>query len=77
MSDPKGKPAGDAVLPVERVEKVGDYFKSLFARSLKLGLAEGLAERVWEKPPVNPCSAATAPGGREPEERPEEKGAGS
>ena len=77
MSDPKDKPAEDAVLPVERVEKVGDYFKSLFARSLKLGLDEGLPDRAWEKPPVDPSSAATAAGDREAEERPEEKGVGS
>ena len=74
MNDPKDKPAEEAVLPVERVERVGDYFKRLFARSLKLGLDEGLPERLWQKPPVDPCSAATAAGGREPEERPEEKG---
>ena len=74
MNDPKNKPAEEAVLPVERVERVGDYFKALFARSLKLGLDEGVPERLREKSLVDPYSAATAADGREPEERSEQKG---
>ena len=75
MSDPKHNPAETDALPVDRVERVGDYFKSLFVRSLKLGLDDGRrGERLWEEAPVRvDCrpvgDAAGDPGaGRQAEE---------
>ena len=41
-------------LPVDRVDRVGEYFKSLFVRSLRLGLDDGARE---------PPRAAPAPSG--------------
>jgi hypothetical protein len=60
MSDPKRKPAEEAVLPIERVERVGDYFKRLFVRSLRLDLDDDLLEHPWKEArvPVDPSSVA-------------------
>jgi len=80
MNDTKENLAEDGDLPIERVWRVGDYFKSLFARSLKLGLDHGLRERPRDEAPapVDQYSAATdAAGGREPEENQEEERNGS
>ena len=46
MNDTKDKAVEDGNLPIERV---GDYFKSLFVRSLNLGLDDGVRERPWEE----------------------------
>jgi hypothetical protein len=61
MNDVKRKPAGDSDLPFDRVEWVGEYFKSLFVRWLTLGLDDGMRERPWEAPPAANCPHA-APG---------------
>lgn len=50
MNDTKDKPVADGNLSMERVERVGDYFKNLFVRSLKLGVDDGVRERPWEEP---------------------------
>jgi hypothetical protein len=42
----------DEVLPVEQVQRVGDYFKSLFVRSLTLNLDDGSHERWWKPQPA-------------------------
>ena len=48
MSETKDKLSDEGDLPIERVERVGDYFKNLFVRSLKLGLDDEALERPWE-----------------------------
>jgi hypothetical protein len=48
MNDTKDKQIEDGELSTERVQRVGDYFKSLFVRSLKLALDDGVRGRPWE-----------------------------
>lgn len=51
-------PESEQELPLEDVERVGEYFKSLFVRSLRLNLDDGFRERPWEKPPATVVDGA-------------------
>ena len=70
MNDTRDKLPVEGDLPIERVERVGDYFRNLFVRSLKLGLEDGALERSWEAlsaPPERSRSpAAIETGSRQP-----------
>jgi hypothetical protein len=66
-------PESEQELPLEHVERVGEYFKSLFVRSLRLNLGDGSRERPWGELPAPPGN--TAEGEAAPGKAPGEKGA--
>ena len=76
MNDPKRNAPAKTLLPLDRVDGVGDYFKSLFVRSLRLGLDDGRRARPWEEAPVpaDPClGGADSAADRKTEMRSEEE----